>query len=87
VQDLVDERHGRIWFWLYYASVAAAALALFAGTALAFRAGVFLQLIATLGLMRAFFRARRLSSVPASLRAPPGMVRPNLFLPMFAPRR
>lgn len=83
VQDLVDERQACLWFWLYYGSVAAAGLALFAGAGLFFRACVFLQLIATLGVMREFVRARRLSSVPAALRVPPGVIRPNLFLPMF----
>lgn len=87
VQDLVDERQARFWFWLYYGSVAAAGLALVAGAALFFRACVFLQLVATLGVMRELVRTRRLSSVPSALRVPPGVIRPNLFLPMFAPRR
>lgn len=87
VQDLVDERRGRMLFWFYYGAVAAAALALFAEAPGAFRAAVFLQLAATLGLMGEFIRARRLSTVPAALRAPAGMVRPHLFLPLSVPRR
>ncbi|MEW9613931.1 hypothetical protein AB3G45_08895 [Shinella sp. S4-D37] len=87
VQDLVDERRGRILFWLYYGAVAAAALALFLGAAGAFRGAVLVQLAATLGLMGEFVRARRLRIVPQALRAPAGMVRPRLFLPSSVSRR
>ena len=87
VQDLVDERRGRILFWLYYGAVAAATLALFLDAAGAFRGAVLVQLAATLGLMREFVRARRLRIVPQALRAPAGMVRPRLFLPSSVSRR
>ncbi|WP_439632021.1 hypothetical protein [Shinella sp.] len=87
VQDLVEERHARLWFLLYYGAVAAAVLALFAGAPGLFRTIVFVQMTATLGLMREFIRARRLSVVPDALRAPAGMVRPHLFLPLSASRR
>ncbi|MDX3978417.1 hypothetical protein [Shinella sp.] len=87
VQDLVEERHARLWFLLYYGAVAAAVLALFAGAPGLFRAIVLVQMIATVGLMREFIRARRLSVVPDDLRVPAGMVRPHLFLPQSASRR
>ncbi|WP_411034943.1 hypothetical protein [Shinella sp. BYT-45] len=87
VQDLVEESHARILFWIYYAAAAAATLALFAGTPDIFRGAVCLQLIATLALLREFVRARRLSAVPAALRTPDGVVRPHLFLPLSASRR
>ena len=83
VQDLVDERHAHILFRIYYAAVIVATLALVAGTTGLFRAAVAVQLGATLGLIREFVRARRLSIVPAALRAPAGVVRPPLFLPAF----
>jgi hypothetical protein len=52
------------------------------GAAGLFRAAVAAQLLATLCLIREFVRARRLTVVPAALRAPAGMVRPHLFLPL-----
>ncbi len=87
VQDLVDDRHAHILFRIYYGAVIAATLALVAGTTGLFRAAVAVQLAATLGLIREFVRARRLSVVPAALRAPAGMVRPHLFLPLSVSRR
>lgn len=88
VQDLVDERRAHILFRVYYGAVAVATLALAAGTTGLFRLAVAAQLLATLGLIREFVRARRLSVVPSALRAPAGMVRPHLFLPLSAfPRR
>lgn len=87
VQDLVEERHARILFGVYYTACAAAALALLAGAPGMFRGLVALQLLATLALAREFIRTRRLAVVPAALRAPAGMVRPHLFLPLSASRR
>ncbi|MCF3641717.1 hypothetical protein LXM94_17225 [Rhizobium sp. TRM95111] len=87
VQDLVDEGVARILFRIYYGTAAAATLALFCGTQNVFRGAVCLQLFATLALMREFMRTRRLSIVPANLRAPDGMVRPHLFLPLPLSRR
>ena len=87
VQDLVEERRAFVLFCLYYGAVAAATLTLFAGMTGLFRVMVLLQLAATLGLMREFVRSRRLSVVPAPLRAPAGMVRPRLFLPLYESRR
>jgi len=87
VQDLVEERRAFVLFCLYYGAVAAATLTLFAGMTGLFRVMVLLQLAATLGLMREFVRSRRLSVVPAPLRAPAGMVRPRLFLPLSESRR
>jgi hypothetical protein len=87
VQDLVDESFARILFWIYYGAVVAAALALAADMQDVFRVVVGLQLLSSLALMREFIRTRRLSIVPATLRAPDSVVRPNLFLPLFVPRR
>lgn len=84
VQDLVDERHALILFRLYYGAVVVATMSLAAGTTGFFRMAVAGQLLATICLIREFIRARRLSIVPAALRAPVGMVRPRLFLPLFA---
>ena len=87
VQDLVDESAARILFRIYYAAAAMATLSLFAGAQDVFRGAVCLQLFATLALMREFIRIRRLSLVPANLRTPDGMVRPNVFLPFSVSRR
>lgn len=87
VQDLVEEGWARILFRIYYGAAAAATLALFAGTQDAFRGAVCVQLLATLALMREFIRTRRLSIVPATLRAPAGATRPHLFLPFSVSRR
>ncbi|MFC3074571.1 hypothetical protein [Shinella pollutisoli] len=87
VQDLVAERRAFVLFCLYYAAVGAATLSLFGGSAGLFRACVCVQLAATVALVNEFVRARRLSYVPAALRAPAGAVHPRLFLPTFAPRR
>lgn len=87
VQDLVEEGHTRILFRIYYGAVAAATVALFSGTTDIFRGVACLQLVVTVALMREFIRTRRLSVVPAALRAPDGMVQPHLFLPLSVPRR
>jgi hypothetical protein len=84
VQDLVDEHRAHILFRVYYGAVTVAALALAAGVTGLFRVAVAAQLLATLCLIREFIRARRLAIVPAALRAPAGMVRPHLFLPLSA---
>nr|WP_298097335.1 hypothetical protein [uncultured Shinella sp.] len=84
VQDLVDERHALILFRLYYGAVVVATLSLAAGATGFFRMAVAAQLLATLCLIREFIRARRLSIVPVALRAPAGLVRPHLFLPLSA---
>lgn len=87
VQDLVAERRAFVLFYVYYAAVGVATLALFAASAGLFRVGVCVQLAATVALINEFVRARRLFYVPAALRAPAGAVPPRLFLPHFAPRR
>ena len=84
VQDLADERHAHILFRIYYAAVVVATLTLAVGSTGLFRMAVAAQLVATLCLVRELIRARRLSIVPAALRAPAGMVRPRLFLPLSA---
>jgi hypothetical protein len=77
VQDLVDERHARPWFALYFLAVLAAVALLLAGWGTGFRVAVLLQLAATLGLVRHFYLARRLAPVPAPQKSG---VRPRLFL-------
>ncbi|QRM57148.1 hypothetical protein [Sinorhizobium sp. BG8] len=84
VQDLVDERCAQVLFLIYYGAVGVATLALIAGGTGFFRLAVAAQLLATLGLIREFVRARRLSIVPVALRVPVGVVRPSLFLPLSA---
>ncbi len=87
MQDLVEEKHARILFPVYYGAVAAATLALLFGAPDLFRGAVCLQTAATLALMREFIRTRRLSAVPPDRRLPAGTVRPHLFLPLSPSRR
>jgi hypothetical protein len=76
VQDLVDERRARPWFALYFLAVLAAVTMLLLGWPSAFRLAALIQLVATLGLVRHFYLARRLGSVPMPQRHG---ARPRLF--------
>ncbi|MGH8279234.1 MAG: hypothetical protein ACRETQ_06685 [Gammaproteobacteria bacterium] len=59
VQDLVDENHSYPWFIVYFAGVALAVIAAFAGEReYFFRTGLGLSLLATLGLAVEYWRAR-----------------------------
>lgn len=78
VQDLVHEARARVWFWAYFIATALTVLALMLDLELVFRAGAALQLVAVLGLIRHFYRARRLSDISAPWR---NQSPPRLFLP------
>jgi hypothetical protein len=84
VQDLVDERRPRLWFSLYYASVAAGAAGLLAGMPLAFRVASGATLISVILIAAEFVHARRLDHVPKQSRLPPGAVRPHLIFAKVA---
>lgn len=87
VQDLVDESRAGWLFGLYIVTVGVAALALIVGDVQVFTAAGVLQVVATLGLVLEFMRARRLSCAPPETRLPPGVLVPNLFFPTDAHRR
>lgn len=79
VQDLVDESHGYPWFIIYFAGVLIALAAAATDPDYAFRAGLGLSLIATLGLALEYWRAwhgyyetRKKSAAPV---LPPFMTR------------
>ncbi len=80
VQDLVNEHRAVWWFGLYVMTVGVCALALFVHDPRVFTAGGILQILATLGLIAEFVRARRLSWAPADIRLPSGVLPPHLFL-------
>jgi hypothetical protein len=79
VQDLVDERHAKIWFAIFYLSVCVGATAIVADLDLLLRAASWSQCAAVLSLTLEYLRARRLSYAPVQLRLPPGAVRPHLI--------
>lgn len=87
VQDLVKESRAVVWFRLYYGAVSAATIALFASEVDLFRIAALIQIMTTLGLIAEFIRTRRLAEVAVLQRFPTGVVRPNLFLPIFSSRR
>lgn len=87
VQDLVKENRAVVWFHNYYGAVSVATVALLAGEINLFRVAVLIQLMTTFGLIGEFIRTRRLAEVAALQRFPTGVVRPNLFLPIFSSRR
>lgn len=59
VQDLVDERRDRPWFWLYFAAVALGFLAGLVGWTLLWRLAIAAHLTATLMIVRALWLVRR----------------------------
>jgi hypothetical protein len=79
VQDLVDERHAKIWFFVFYLSVCVGAVAIVADLNLILRIASWCQCAAILVLAIEYLRARRLSYAPLQLRLPPGAVRPHLI--------
>ena len=84
VQDLVVEPRAARWFWLYFAAVDAATLALLAGMPLVFRAAAFAMWAATAGIAFELARTRRLVNVGGELRLPAGS-RPPRLLSTFVP--
>ncbi|CAN7656767.1 hypothetical protein LJR030_002009 [Rhizobium sp. LjRoot30] len=82
VQDLVDERHARLWFAVFYLSVLAGAAGLLFGLDLLFRAASLFQCAAVAALAVEYLRARCLTYAPYQLRLPPGVVRPHIIYAM-----
>jgi hypothetical protein len=85
VQDLVDERHAAPWFGVYYAAVGLGTLTLLVDQPLAFRLFAFIQLVATLAVIRHLYRSRELLNVPPDLRR--GFARPHPFWPQPIARK
>lgn len=83
VQDLVREDQARPWFAAYFVAVVLSIFALLAGLPDLLRGATGLQLVAVLGLILQFYRARRLMDLPAQWRSQP---RPRLLLPTPRPR-
>ena len=77
VQDLVDERHGRRLFLLWFGAVAAGGTALAFGSTIAFRLASLGQLFAVAGLIVEYWRARCLAYAPESMR----LEHPRLIFP------
>lgn len=85
VQDLVEERHARKWFVLYFLGVWGAVAALLVDATGVFRIAAALMLVATAGIIIQLVRARRLDDVPISARFPTGSYRPRLFMTSIRP--
>lgn len=86
VQDLVDERHAKLWFGVFFASVLAGAAAIMADADLLLRAASWCQCAAVAALAVEFIRARRLAYAPDQLRLPPGVARPHLIYAITDPK-
>lgn len=86
VGDLVAVPRTGLWFILYYAGVALAAVALAAGLATAFRYAMLPALIGTAGIACELMRVRRLSEIKAEQR-PPFHEYPRLLLARAEERR
>lgn len=81
VQDLVNERRAMPWFWLYFASVAVAAIAAFLMVPLAFRIAALGMLVATVKICAELVSTRTLRLVPPTMLPEGGDARPGLLLP------
>lgn len=79
VQDLVDERHAKVWFGVFYLSVSVGAAAIVADVDLLLQIASWCQCAAVMSLAMEYIRARRLSYAPFQLRLPPGAVLPHLI--------
>lgn len=79
VQDLVVEHRARKWFWLYFLAVWFGTLAMLVGQAAAFRIAAAAMLVATIGIISEFARARLLSDVEARSDGPDAVRRPHLL--------
>jgi hypothetical protein len=80
VQDLVVEERAIMWFLTYFLAVWAATIALLLQYAPAFQIAAAGMLVATIGIVVQFVRARRLTDVNAERRLPEGAYRPRLLL-------
>lgn len=85
VQDLVDERHAAPWFGVYYLAGALGTLTLLVDLPLAFRLFAFIQLFATVAIIRHLYRSRELLNVSPDLRR--GFARPHPFWPQPIARK
>jgi hypothetical protein len=81
VQDLVNEPRAMPWYWLYFASVAAASITAFLDAPLAFRVAAFGILVATVGICVELVSIRTLRSIPAPMLPDPDHVRSRWRLP------
>ncbi|MGE0753080.1 MAG: hypothetical protein AB7K64_21125 [Variibacter sp.] len=79
VQDLVVEERAQKWFLLHFIATWAATGALLLDSAMAFRAGVGVMLVSTLGIIVQLVRIRGLLDVNAAVRLPEGVRRPPLL--------
>ncbi|MGB3536568.1 MAG: hypothetical protein WBA42_00230 [Mesorhizobium sp.] len=79
VQDLVVERRGIRWFFLYFGAVWAATAALLLAIPMAFQICTGLMLIASLGIVGQLVRIRRLLDVNIATRLPLGVRVPQLL--------
>jgi hypothetical protein len=80
VQDLVVEPRAARWFWLYFAAVDLAVLALLAGVPGLARIGIAAMLLAVGAIGHELIRIRRLSDVRGESRLPPGTHAPRLLV-------
>jgi hypothetical protein len=80
VQDLVVEPRAARWFWLYFAAVDLAVLALLAGVPGLARIGIAAMLLAVGAVGHELIRIRRLSDVRGESRLPPGTRAPRLLV-------
>ena len=81
VQDLVNEPRAMPWFWLYFASAGAAAIAAFLAMPPAFRIAAFGMLVATVRICVELVSTRRLRLVPGPELPDGDRARPRLLLP------
>ncbi|MHA6643941.1 hypothetical protein [Mesorhizobium sp. A623] len=79
VQDLVVEKRARKWFYLYFLAVWSGTIALLCGQPLAFQLAVGVILVAALGIVVQFVRARMLADVKAESRLANEAPRPALL--------
>lgn len=79
VQDLVAENRALKWFVLYFLAAWLTTAALLAQWTAIFQVAAAAMLIATLGVVVQFVRARRLADVNAEIRLPEGANRPHLL--------
>ena len=80
VQDLVVEPSADKWFFLYFAAVWAATLALLVEFPPAFRIAAAVMLIATAGIVAQIVRTRLLANVASERRLPAGAQMPRLLV-------
>lgn len=83
VQDLVNEPRAMPWFWLYFAGVGAASLAVFLDAPPVFRGATFVMLIATARICFELVLTRNLAAVPEAMLPDGYRAWPQLHLPIL----